>query len=82
MPGPYQFSDYGPNGQALENFGLEAYCNVDGVALQTFGLVFPFSLIWNACNITTLTNWAACAGISSTTWAAPLGVSTTTWTVV
>lgn len=78
--GPYEFSDYGTNGQALETFGFEAYCNVDGVALQTFGLLFPYAGIWNPCATVTSTTWASCAGITTTTWNLVVGTTLTTWT--
>lgn len=73
---------WGPQGTALNTFGLEGQMNFDPASLLTRGLIWPLDDIWITLPGTTLTTWVTLAGTTLTTWIPVIGVTQTTWTVV
>lgn len=54
-------------GTALNDLGFQAYNTVEGLGLNTFGLLWPCSGIWDTAESSVSTTWSAVPGSSSTT---------------
>ena len=73
-----QYYGWGVDGVALNTQGLSNGEQMDELSIVMFGLVFPVSAIWQACDVITDTAWSACATVSTTWNAAPV-ITNTTW---
>lgn len=59
------------SGEALSDFGFEAFDNIDGFGVETFGLIG----IWQSSNI-----WRPFSDLTTTTWSPYSDLTSTIWT--
>lgn len=41
---------------------------IEGIAVTTFGLLWPTNAIWYVCSYGVTTSWTSCGAAPSTTW--------------
>lgn len=58
---PYGQFDVRVVGEALNDFGLEAFNTIAGLGLNTFGFLWPCESIWAPTDEAIVTIWTDCA---------------------
>jgi len=68
--------------QGLNSFGFVANNGPNGLALNTFGFLYPLSGIWDEILPTLVTNWTLADPVISTSWLDCEPVVSTIWAEV
>lgn len=67
-------------GEALNDFGFEAYDTISGIGLNTFGFLWDGDGFWAPCCDTPTNVWMSCDSGISTSWSNADPSVVTIWT--